>query len=69
MTTKQVLMSSGTEEGLLQCLCCYLGGVCGELVGSEWPKGVSNGVRVVEGLQAVKKGKKHVRYQIVRVLP
>jgi len=65
--TTQVLMSSGSEEGLLECLCCYLGGVPGALVGSEWPKGVSNGVRVIEGYNAVKKGNKHIRYQIVRV--
>lgn len=67
--TKQVLMSSGSEAGLLECLNAYWPGSTPVLVGSEWPKGVSNGVRVVEGLQAVKKGKKHARYQIVMVLP
>ena len=65
--TKQVLMSSGTEAGLIECLEAYWPGSKPALIGSEWPKGVSNGVRVVEGLQAVKKGKKRVRYQIVRV--
>lgn len=67
--TKQVLMSSGTEEGLTNLCKEYFYSPTAALVGSEWPKGVSNGVRVVEGLQAVKKGKKHVRFQIVRVLP
>ena len=65
--TSQVLMSSGTEEGLIECLKAYWPGSEPALIGSEWPKGISNGVRVVEGLQAVKKGKKHVRYQIVSV--
>lgn len=65
--TKQVLMSSGSEAGLLECLKDYWPGQTPTSQGSEWPKGVSNGVRVVEGLQAVKKGKKHIRYQIVRV--
>ena len=67
--TKQVLMSSATEEGLIECLKAYWPGSTPALQGSEWPKGVSNGVRVVEGLQAVKNGKKRVRYQIVMVLP
>ena len=65
--TKQVLMSSGTEEGLVELLKRYYYSPEAFLLFSEWPKGVSNGVRVCEGLQAVKKGKKHVRYQIVRV--
>ena len=69
MTTKQVLMSSGSEAGLIECLKAYWPGSTPALQGSEWPKGVSNGVRVVEGLQAVKKGKKRARYQIVMVLP
>lgn len=67
--TKQVLMSSGSEEGLLKCLEAYWPGQKPALLGSEWPKGVSNGNRAIDGLQAVKKGTKHVRYQIVRVLP
>ena len=65
--TVQVSMSSGTEEGLIECLKAYWPGSAPTLEGSEWPKGVSNGVRVCDGLQAVRKGKKHVRYQIVRV--
>ena len=64
--TKQVLMSSGTEEGLVECLKAYWPGQKPALLGSEWPKRVSNGVYTVEGLEAVKKGKKQVRYQIVR---
>lgn len=65
--TSQILMSSGTEAGLIECLKAYWPGQTPTLQGETWPKGVSNGVRVVEGLQAVKKGKKHIRYQIVRV--
>ena len=65
--TSQVLMSSGTEAGLIECLKAYWPGSEPALQGETWPKGISNGVRVVEGLQAVKKGKKHVRYQIVSV--
>lgn len=66
---KQILMSSGSEEGLEKLLKSYYYSPDAFLVGSDWPKGVSNGVRVLEDLRAVKKGRKHVRYQIVRVLP
>lgn len=64
---KSVLMSSATEEGLLKLMeACWLGQGT-RLVGDKWPKSVYGRVNRLKGLEAVKKGKIHVRYQIVRV--